>query len=413
MRLLTFLGATKAYETAYRFPDGREHVASFCGVAIARMYPQIEVTVFVTQKAQEMHLEDFIRDIEDYATAVTPVDIPDGQDESELWKVFQTVIDTVGEQEQLIFDVTHGFRSLPFLSFLAVAYLRAVKQVEIEHVFYGNFEARDTNVTPNRAPVIDLTRFTELLDWMIAADRFMRFGDSSDLARHLNRARPQGSGFSPQEYQQGRPLYTLQKAMESVSLALRLIRPEDALDTSNQLIRELNNAHQAIQIFALPFTPLIEHMRQTYTPLALPQPHQQDPVRWLEYERNLIHWYLARKQYAQAVAVAREWLISWALLALGITTDLLDRSMRKVVEDLLGKQLQVRRKKMTLTEKEAESWQCIPQREELLDLFAVLGNLRNDMMHAGKRQKPMSPKKMEQRIQDLCKQLDNFVLPPK
>ena len=38
------------------------------------------------------------------------------------------------------------------------------------------------SVTPDRAPVIDLTGFVELLDWMVAADRFTRFGDARDLA---------------------------------------------------------------------------------------------------------------------------------------------------------------------------------------------------------------------------------------
>jgi len=274
MRLLTFLGAGKAYETAYIFPDGREHTASFCGVAIARMYPEMETTVFVTQKAREMHWDAFRQAIEDYTTDVVAVDIPDGRTEVELWQIFQTVVDTVQEGERLIFDVTHGFRSLPFLSFLAVAYLRTVKQVEIEHVFYGNFEARDTSVIPNRAPIIDMTRFTELLDWMIAADRFMRFGDSSDLARHLDRARPQGPGHSKEEYQRGRPLYDLQKALGNVSLALRLIRPEDALNESALLIQTLNKTRQAIETFALPFVPLIDEVRQAYQPLAFPQPRQ-------------------------------------------------------------------------------------------------------------------------------------------
>lgn len=411
MKILTFLGAAKAYETAYVFPDGSEHVASFCGVAITRMFPHTEVTVFVTQKAREMHLEHFTRDVKDYAAEVKPVDIPDGQDEGELWRVFQTVIDTVGEQEQLIFDVTHGFRSLPFLAFLAVAYLRTVKRVEIQHVFYGNFEARDTSVTPNRAPVIDLTRFTELLDWMIAADRFIRFGDGSDLARHLHRARPQGPDYPREVYQQGRPLYEFAKALEEVSRALRLIRPEDALETSSTLIQALDNARPAIRQFALPFVPLVDQVQDAYRPLALPAPRRQDPVTWLRYERNLVHWYLERRQYAQAVALAREWLVSWAMLALGVT-DLLDRQNRAAMEELLGKHLQLHKgRQAEITEDQAALWRQIPQREALVDLFGKLGDLRNDMMHAGKRLHPMPAQAMEQNIRRFCQQLDDFPLP--
>ena len=147
--------------------------------------------VFVTEKAREMHWEPFQRLAEDYVDNLEAVEIPDGADENELWSLFQAVVDAVDVQEEVIFDITHGFRSLPFLSLLAVAYLRQIKQIELRAILYGNFEARDRSVEPHRTPVIDLSRFVSLFDWMTAADRFIRFGDASDLARHLRAEKPE------------------------------------------------------------------------------------------------------------------------------------------------------------------------------------------------------------------------------
>ena len=175
MKAITFLGAAKAHATTYIMPDGREHVAPYFGVALARFSPGADMKVFVTEKAREMHWDSFQRLAEDYVDSLEAVEIPDGADENELWSLFQTVVDAVDEQEEVIFDITHGYRSLPFLSLLAVAYLRQIKQIELRAILYGNFEARDRSVEPHRTPVIDLSRFVSLFDWMTAADRFIRF----------------------------------------------------------------------------------------------------------------------------------------------------------------------------------------------------------------------------------------------
>lgn len=161
MKAITFLGATTAYETTYVIDKNREHTAPFFGVALARFIPDLSMRVFVTEDAEEMHLANFLTLVEDYVDDVQKVSIPDGRNDEELWKVFQKVVDVVEPKESVIFDITHGFRSLPFLSFLSAAYLRTVKNIQLEAVYYGNFEARDKSVTPNRAPVIDLTRFVD------------------------------------------------------------------------------------------------------------------------------------------------------------------------------------------------------------------------------------------------------------
>jgi CRISPR-associated DxTHG motif protein len=162
-KAIIFLGV-KPIDTNYVFPDGREYIAPFFGIALANFVPGLRMRVFVTATTKKESLPTLQCAVAKFVTDIQSVDIPDGRNDEELWAIFQAVVDAVDPGEQLIFDITHGFRSLPFLSFLAVAYLRVVKNIQLKGVYYGNFEARDQSVTPNRTPVIDLTPFVDLLD---------------------------------------------------------------------------------------------------------------------------------------------------------------------------------------------------------------------------------------------------------
>ncbi len=410
MKAITFLGASKAFETVYVMPDGREHTAPFFGVALARFYPDLSMRVFVTRAAREMHLAHFQTLVEDYVADLEPVDIPDGAGEEELWTLFQAVVDQIEDGEQVIFDITHGFRSLPFLSFLAAAYLRTVKEVDLQAVFYGNFEARDRSVTPNRAPVIDLTHFVALFDWMTAADRFVRFGDARDLAAQLRETRPDHRTASREALGDwSRTVGQAAKAMEQVSTALRLIRPAEAMEASQVLRSQLLDAMERIGHHARPFRPLSQRVIDAYAPLALDKATLgQDPVTALAVERELVHWYLERNQLVQAIAVAREWLVTWAMLHLG-RTDVLDRSARGEVERMFGGILQSRRKKRkSLLD---PLFANVPQAELAVGLFGQIGEVRNDILHAGKRRGAMGASTLEKKVRDLCQRLEDLPLP--
>ncbi len=417
MNLLTFLGATKAYETTYVMPGGQTFTAPFCGVALARFFPGSTMHVFVTKDAREQHLVQFQALVEDYVEDLQVVDICDGQNEDELWKIFQAVVDNVAQREQVVFDITHGFRSLPFLSFLAAAYLRVVKEISLEAVLYGAFEARDRNTEPNRAPIIDMTPFVSLLDWMIAADRFTRFGDAHDLAKHLRKVKPdyRAQQADKDVWHQAIRLSQAASAMDAVSLALRLIRPEEAMHASEQLQQRLADGMAAISKHARPFHPLAQQVSDVYAPLSMSREAQRaHPESALARERRMVGWYVERRQYVQAMAVAREWIISWAMLHLGFS-DLLEKELRKDVE-----------KALTSANKQRESqhgafanrvFDCgkglhdIPQIVQALDLYQRLGNARNDLLHAGKRPAPRKANQMEKTIANLCEELQSLPLP--
>lgn len=418
MKAITFLGATDPKDTTYRMPDGREHIAPYFGVALARFYPDVHMMkVFVTEKAHAKHWEQFQCRVEDYVEVVEAVHIPDGRDENELWSLFETVVAEVDVQEHVIFDITHGFRSLSFLSLLAVAYLREVKDIKLQAVLYGNFEARDE---AGRTPVIDLSSFVSLFDWMTAADRFTSFGDAGDLAERLKKVRPdwQDQRADPDKREHAKRLSFTANSLDSVSMALRLIRPNEAMDASATLKQQLLDASQSIHAHARPFVPLVRSITDAYAPLALPFPQQQiDPMAQLAYERDMVDWLLKRHQYVQAVAIAREWIISWVMVQIEIKDfkDLLDRENREKVEHIMGRALheqQQNRGNFTDTAfPNGKTLHSIGQIKQALDIYSHLGDTRNDLLHAGKRSNPIKAQDMEKRIKKMCARLSQLQLP--
>ncbi|MYC95653.1 MAG: TIGR02221 family CRISPR-associated protein [Caldilineaceae bacterium SB0661_bin_32] len=418
MKALTFLGAAKAHETIYIMPNGREYAAPYFGVALARFFPDADMKVFVTDKAREMHWDSFQRLAEDYVDNLEAVEIPDGADESELWSLFQTVVDAVNEREEVIFDITHGFRPLPFLSLLAVAYLRQVKQIDLRAVLYGNFEARDQSVAPHRTPVVDLSGFVSLFDWMTSADRFTRFGDAGDLAEQLRKVKPswQDQRADPAKREEAKRLSFAARSLDDVSMALRLIRPAEAMDASSELNRRLADASQSIQVNARPFVSLVRSITDAYAPLAMPSSQQKvDLVGQLANERRMVDWLLDRKQYVQAVAIAREWIISWVMAQVEMD-DILNKLKRREVEEILGKALHERQGKHgsfnDVRFPNGNTLRSIGQISQALDIYAKLVNARNDLLHAGKRRNPGKAKEMEKNVKNLCPRLAELRLPP-
>lgn len=418
MKAITFLGATTAFETTYVMPDGREHTAPFFGAALARFMPDLEMTVFVTTRAREMHLARFEELVGGYVAELEPVDIPDGADETQLWEIFQAVVDTVGEGNVVVFDITHGFRSLPFLAFLAAAYLRTVKKIRLEAVYYGNFEARDQTVSPNRAPVIDLTRFVDLLDWMMAADRFIRFGDAQDLGGLLDKARPDSQMVSSDKslQQVNSAMRGASDALTNVSRALRLIRPYEVMQASDQLQRSLLDVTQRFSGYAQPFLPLSRQVVDAYQPLAVAAGEMaNDPLRTLDHERLMVRWCLERKQYVQAVAMAREWVVSWAMLSMG-ETDLLERNKRLQTERQLSALARQERRAEDddgLHEEmnAAAQLSAVEGAAAVAATFDRLGQIRNDLLHAGKNKNARKSSKLEKDVQKIGEWLDEIALP--
>ena len=149
--------------------------------------------IFCTRDAVETHWQKLCAEFEAHGLPEPEkVGIPGGSNDKEFWEIFETVNEHISEEAEIVFDVTHSFRSLPLIMSVLLNYLEVVKGTKLVGCYYGAFEVlgRAADVekeypdpADRRAPIFDLTPFFQLNDWVKAIRDFKRFGDAGDLNR--------------------------------------------------------------------------------------------------------------------------------------------------------------------------------------------------------------------------------------
>lgn len=214
-KFITFIGATKYEETQYYFNNIENNISSpFCYVQAAIFEKVLtdwgnndSVFVFTTKDAGYCNyqnrlikalpqkevlpnegLESELKKLKSRGKigSYENVEIPDGNDEQEIWEIFQRIFDKINLNDELYFDITNGFRSLPMLGMVLLDYAKALKGITPKAIFYGNFEAGRAKKTEAdkyvKAPVIDVTSFANLQAWTTAAQAFLKGGNAHFLA---------------------------------------------------------------------------------------------------------------------------------------------------------------------------------------------------------------------------------------
>ena len=285
MKAFTFLGLGELHESTYTY-QGKSCSTRFFAEALVSFFKPDTLVVVTTDKASQAPVSKTdkterlaaIQKLLNNKTKVVPVTIPEGKDEDQLWEIFNTVVGKIQDGDRVLFDITHGFRSLPFLTFLALAYVRNVKSdVEIEQVVYGAYEAVGRK---DPKPVFDLTPFIGLLDWMGAVAVFQQTGNAQKIAELVRKAhgRPHKlrlPGKLPTQLQSmGSGLSNLSDA-----LLTNRIGEKGTQTAAANLVTQLDQAKKEIVKWAQPFGVLFDQIRNTYKPLAFQDPKETTELR--------------------------------------------------------------------------------------------------------------------------------------
>jgi len=183
---------------------------------------------------------------------IEAVDIPNGNGEFEMWKIFNAIFSKIKEGDELYFDLTHSFRYIPMLVLVLGNYSKFLKNVKISSITYGNFEAargREDGV----APIVDLMPLTVLQDWTFAAADLIRNGNSDRLRELSNssyltqmlRLKEPGKKLNMNERAAEETIQNYIKALHEMLLNLRLCRLPQIL--SGETIKEVEYHLKAAQ----------------------------------------------------------------------------------------------------------------------------------------------------------------------
>lgn len=375
MIILSALG-TGGKETTYSWGEHPHVTTRFFADALATWFPEAEVLLLVTQKARESNGEFALERI----PRANLINIPDGSSEADYWQIFNVIEQHIPNSTELLLDITHGFRSLPMIGFLAVAYLRSAKAIQLQHLVYGALEAQKDEITP----VIDLTSFVTMLDWANATNRFLETGDARKFKSLVS-------------IRSASTMNNVGNELEKLSNELALHRTIDAMDTAKRVLEKISQStNETAKLEHSPFKLLRDRIVDTVLPIA---GTGRNPEIYSQFAQ--IIWYANQKQYAQGISLAREWLVAVRIWK----TDgwfSVSREEQEVAEKWLN----------TMSKALKDKPQIIPPNWlETVKIWEKIAEQRNDYAHFGMRKSTISARETLKNAQALLNELRTAVTP--
>ncbi|SHK20539.1 CRISPR-associated protein, TM1812 family [Anaerobranca californiensis DSM 14826] len=145
-----------------------------------------ETIIFLTNEAKEKHWDPNLKEellSQNYPFKIVEKNISIGKNIEEIWDIFKKLLEVLEEKDEVIFDITHAFRSIPMLGLVVLNFAKATKNIKLSGIYYGAYESRNSD---NEAPIFDLTEFDKLLEWSYAINSFVHSGESKFIYHIVN-----------------------------------------------------------------------------------------------------------------------------------------------------------------------------------------------------------------------------------
>ncbi len=316
--------------------------------------------------------------------------IPEGFSTEELWAIFEIVLSKISEGDEVHFDITHAFRSLPLLGLALLNYAKAVKNIKVQGIYYGAFEkmgrsyeVKNMNLKDRNAPVLDLRSVSALQDWTTAAFDFIEYGRSKKW-RNLTQTyiHPILKETRGQNEEASR-LRAINGIVEKMEWALTTNRGQQLLeeiqfDRLKSLLREASQSGDFIK----PLLAIIKKLEQKVEGFT-----DKDPLHWLKSAR----WCAQHQMYQEGFTQLQEGILTWICLQLQSEDTYYDwqkEAPRKLISSALNliERKEPEEKWKLGNEEDIERCRLLVKNELLgavAPLYRNLTNLRNDINHGG------------------------------
>ena len=398
--VLGSIGLSKKYQEVNYFGRRKiKHTGQNISSSCSQFIPARQILCFLHSTDSQWGVINELKNC--LGDVVKEVPIPEGRSEEELWQIFDICVAQVAEGDQIILDVTHGFRSLPMLIFVVAAYLRQMKHVVLERVVYGAYEAKDENYN---APVFDLTLMVELMDWFHGLDSFSRHGDAGLLKELMARAHDKGRLYGSGE-EGPKLLKKAARRLDQLSLALHLSRPLEAIKVANQLVKTLDGMEEEVARWAKPLQGVIGQLRWEVASLVCSEPHKLSK-EVLKSQAALMKYCIEKGLYVQALLLIPEWIISLVMFLRGNTDNVINDDRRKETRCLLNAFLY---DDFSEVDQELCQWFLeLPSRKDIVFNWESV-TTRNVLAHCGFRKHSIKARRTKDTIKKLYNNLTDLL----
>ncbi len=375
--LVCSVGARELWETTYRL-GSRTYRTRFAPVALARLLDLkgARSSILVTPEARDRWYDVLAEELAQAGLTPQAVEIPPGQDPDELLRIFESLVQTVENNDRVVLDVTFGLRHLPFVYFTALTYLTAYRSITIGGIYYGAFELKNG---AGGVPIFDITTLFDLVHWYHAVQTGRESGDLRPLANLLD-------GDVKRLFQTARGNQHIAEARGAVRDTAEALAAGLLLETglaARRLIKALKHLGNAAP---QPVTSALalDYVESQVQPLAAPATGKKSTVSLtsdeLERQLRVARWFTERQEMPKALLVLREWLVNLVLYRAGQTSAWLDRAHRQLAERELNAAAYRQQRGLS------------PAAERpLARLWQQVRELRNQLAHAGMRPGEVRP----------------------
>jgi hypothetical protein len=391
---LSVLGTGHYNPTKYYFDNDKATAieTNFIQEATLRHYPKEKfdkIYIFLTKDARKFNWENpawkktiqnpkfdpkpeyigLSKKLADFNNLET-INIADGNNESEIWSIFETIFKALNEGDQLYFDITHGFRTLPMLLMVLINYSKFLKQIEVEKITYGNWEARDVN---NYAPVIDVTSFSEIQDWTNAANDLLEHNSNENLKHIISTKNKQY--FIKKEGNKVSELHHLMTKIFKISEAINLVDGYTLFKNTGIANFDENYINANKEIYK-PLQYILEKLKKRFDKF-------EKTENTIKNGFEAVDWCIENGLYQNGYSILLENIITFIARKID-TTKIKDRELRTLISstittfELDENQLNFSSDDMPLVNK-IRSLYFI---EEIYEYYKYLSKIRNYLMHA-------------------------------
>ena len=437
---ISFLGTGDYLECAYQYQDDIIKNVRFVQEATIILNckdwsENDRVVIFTTQEAfrknwknnrqkstktkeflERSGLENRLNDLK-LACSVKQVDIPDGRNESEIWEIFSIVFEEINQNDEIIFDITHAFRSIPMLAIVILNYAKVIKDVSLQGLYYGAMEAVGTYNEVKKMPlekrilpIVDLTSFDYLMEWSTGIDQFLKSGNAEKVSKLADKSARTILSHTKGRDRSQHTIRRFAENLEAFTKTLSTCRGRDISDNVIRLKQDLD-ACKRIDLNSPLNRPLQPLFKKISDQLDLfPEKSVRDGIQAAKWclEHNLIQ---------QGYTILQEILISHFVSMIGENPEKFDnknknRTIANQAVTIFLKKLPEQKwfieslANRDITDKFLNLYK---KNTNLIKTYRSLANLRNDINHCGYNDNPAEIKTLEKNLKGFINKIEKNI----